>query len=85
MFNPDGSGGGLDGEETVSPAYWTTPMTKLCLGMRYNNALKWILINVTAMSLHHVMVNQMQITTHLGEAKWRSLLPSTSLEPNCNM
>ena len=78
----------MDHNEALSPAYWTTPQTKLCLGMKQNfergMALNWILVSFShAQTLHSLIANGMHRFTSLGRQKWLSLMVNSSLGLGC--
>ena len=76
---------GFDEQETKLPTYWKTNFTKICLGMKNGEELKFILINKTAESLHSLIADGEYRNTSLGRDAWKSLLGSNgSLQLNCN-
>ena len=67
----------------VSPAYWTTPLTKLCLGMM-KTEMNWILVPVApAQSLHSLITSNVFTRTHVGRNKWKTLMSNTYLQSGC--
>ena len=83
-FNPSSALNGLDQTELVSPAYWTIPLTKLCLGMRKQSKMNWIVLPVApAQSLHSLIAGPKVISTNLGRSTWESLLSNSSLQRGC--
>lgn len=84
-FNPSGGENGLDFQETKLPTYWSTPFSKICLGMMVNQQFRSFAIHKDANSLHHLMANGQYHATSLGRNKWKSLIgPEASLQGNCN-
>ena len=89
-FNPSSALKGLDRNEALSPAYWTTPLTKLCLGMMQRiergMELHWILVpGRHEQSLHSMIANKWYIGRHtsLDRETWISLMKNSSLEIGC--
>ncbi|XP_022780450.1 uncharacterized protein LOC111321749 [Stylophora pistillata] len=84
-YNPSGGGSGFDSEETKLPTYWNTPFSKICLGMRVSEQLKFTVINRQADSLHSLIADGQYRATSLGRNKWKELAGSgVYLQPNCN-
>lgn len=76
---------GLDDHETKMPSYWSTPFTKLCLGMRVAGTANWISINYSAPSLYSLLANNIYHPTNISRSKWKSLIQDSSLQLNCNL
>ena len=76
---------GFDTEETKLPTYWNTPFSKICLGMKIGQQLKFIVINKQANSLYSLIADGKYRSTTLGRNTWKTLigLPA-SLQRNCN-
>ena len=84
-FNLPGGETGFDSQETKLPTYWETPFSKICLGMKYGQQLKYIVINKQADSLYSLIADGQHNATSLGREKWKSLIgPEGSLQPHCN-
>ena len=84
-FNPDGGKTGFDSQETKLPSYWNTSFSKICLGMKINNQINFIVINKQANSLYSLIADGKYRKTSLGRDKWMSLIGSNaSLQLNCN-
>ena len=76
----------LDDKEAKLASYWTLPFTELRLGMKVDGATtRWITFSYTASSLYSLIADGQYKRTSIGESKWRSLLPTTSLQRNCKM
>ena len=75
---------GFDYEETKLPTYWTTPFTKLCLGMRVSGQTKFLVINQKASSLFSLIADDQYRPTSLQRDAWKSLISGSSLQRNCN-
>ena len=84
-FNDPGGLTGLDHEETKLPTYWSTPFTKICLGMKVGGETRFLLLNQTASSLHSMIADGVYRKTSLGRNSWKSLVPGASLQVNCNI
>ena len=84
-FNLPGGETGFDSEETKLPTYWETPFSKICLGMKYGQQIRFIVINKQADSLHSLIADGQYRPTSLGRNKWKTLIGSdASLQRNCN-
>ena len=83
-FNDQGGLTGLDHEETKLPTYWSTPFTKICLGMKVGGQTRFLLLNQTASSLHSLIADGVYRKTSLGRNSWKSLVPGASLQVLCN-
>ncbi|XP_068759063.1 uncharacterized skeletal organic matrix protein 5-like [Montipora capricornis] len=76
---------GFDMQETKLPTYWNTPFSKLCLGMRIGQQLKFIAMNLTSNSLFSLIADGNYRPTFVGRDTWKSLIGSeASLQRNCN-
>ena len=74
----------LDNEEAKLASFWTLPFTELRLGMKIAGATRWITISYNAPSLYSVLVDGRYRATNIGKRRWRSLLPESSMQTNCN-
>ena len=84
-FNLDGGKTGFDTRETKLPSYWNTSFSKICLGMKIGQQIKFIVINRTASSLYSLIADGQYRNTSLGRDTWKSLIGSNaSLEIKCN-
>ena len=52
VYNLPGEKTDFDSKETKLPTYWNTPFSKICLGIKINQQLRFIVINKQASSLH---------------------------------
>ena len=85
IFNLKGGKTGFDREETKLPTYWTTPFSKICLGMRINQQINFIAVNKEASSLYSLIADGQYRATSLGRNTWKSLIESAgSLQQYCN-
>ena len=73
----------LDEKETKLASYWTLPFTELRLGMKVDGAIRWITFRYRASSLYSLISDGHYRRTRVGDFKWRSLLPKSSLQRNC--
>ncbi|XP_068696566.1 uncharacterized skeletal organic matrix protein 5-like [Montipora foliosa] len=84
-FNLPGGETGFDSQETKLPTYWETPFSKICLGMKYGQQIKYIVINKQADSLYSLIADGQHRATSMSRGKWKSLLGSEgSLQSHCN-
>ena len=85
-LNQSSGKSGFDHDETKMPSFWSTPFTKLCLGMQAaGQETTWITVFHQASSLHSIMSNNIHYATDLGRRQWKSLLANSSLQKKCNM
>ena len=76
---------GFDDHETKLPTYWNTSFSKICLGMKIGQQIKFIVINKQANSLYSLIADGQYRSTSLGRDTWKSLIGSeASLQKNCN-
>ncbi|XP_066025895.1 fibulin-2-like [Pocillopora verrucosa] len=76
---------GFDLQETKLPTYWKTPFSKICLGMKIGQQLRFIFINKTAESLYSLIADGKYRATSLGRDTWKKVVGSqASLQQNCN-
>ena len=84
-FNVTGGKTGFDQQETKLPTYWNTSFSKICLGMKIGQQIKFIVINKGAVSLHSLIADGKFRKTSLGRKSWKKLIGSkASLQLNCN-
>ena len=74
----------LDNKETKLASYWTLPFTEVRLGMKVDGTIRWITFSYKASSLYSLIADGRYRRTSVGESKWRSLMPKSSLQPHCN-
>ena len=85
-LNQSSGKSGFDHDETKMPSFWSTPFTKLCLGMQAaGQETNWITVSYHARSLHSLMSTNTHYGTNVGRGRWKSLLANSSLQRNCNM
>ena len=75
---------GLDDKETKLPSYWTTPFTKICLGMKVGLVTEFIEIEKSATSLHSLIADGTYRATSLAREAWKLLVKDSSLQIYCN-
>lgn len=76
---------GFDSQQTKLPTYWSTPFSKICLGMNIDHQLKFIVLHQNAPSLFSLIADGNYRATSLGRNTWKSLIgPRASLQYNCN-
>ena len=84
-FNLPGGKTGLNSQETKLPTYWNTPFSKVCLGMKIGQQIKFIVINTGATSLYSLIADGKYRPTSLRRNAWKKLIGSrASLQVNCN-
>lgn len=84
-FNANDGTTGFDTLETKLPTYWSTPFSKICLGMKINTQLNFISIDMPSNSLHALVADGQYRNILLGRDKWKKLVGSqASLQHNCN-
>lgn len=74
-------------EETKLHTYWSTPLTKLCVGMSLPRQTSWLEIKHSSSSLQQIVGGSPKlIPTTKGKAAWKSLLQrSFQWRPYCNI
>ena len=84
-YNFAGGKTGFDSQEAKLPTYWSTPFSKICLGMKIGHQLRFIVINRHANSLFSLIADGKYRATSLGRNTWKWLIGSrASLQRNCN-
>ena len=84
-FNLDGGNTGFDSQEAKLPSYWNTSFSKICLGMKIGQQIRFVVINQQANSLYSLIADGQYRNTSLGRDTWKSLIGSeASLQFNCN-
>jgi len=84
-FNAAGGETGFDMNETKLPTYWDTPFSKICLAMKIDQQINFIVIDKFANSLYSLIVEGNYRFTSLGRDKWKALIGSQgSLQAGCN-
>ena len=77
---------GFDTQENKLPTYWNTPFSKICLGMKIGQQLKFIVIIKQANSLYSLIADGQYRNTSLGLDTWKLLIGSNaSLQTNCTI
>ncbi|XP_020606872.1 uncharacterized skeletal organic matrix protein 5-like [Orbicella faveolata] len=85
-FNPAGGQTGFDLQETKIPTYWNTSFSKICLGMKIGQQIKFTVINKHANSLYSLIADGQYHATSLGRDTWKALIGSeASLQSYCNI
>ena len=83
-YNLAGGETGFDSQETKLPTYWNTSFSKICLGMKFEKKIKFIVIKKQANSLYSLIADGNYRATSLGRDTWKSLIGSqASLQFNC--
>ena len=75
----------LNTQETKLPTYWNTSLSKICLGMKIGQQMKFPVINRQGNSLSSLIADGQYRATSLGRNTWKTLIgPEASLQTNCN-
>ena len=83
--SPENGDTGLDQMETLLPTYWSTPFSKICLGMKVDGVTRFLPLHREAASLYFLIADGQYQRTSLGRNAWKKLIgPSASLQRNCN-
>ena len=82
-YNMNGGLSGFDYQQTKLPTYWSTPFTKICLGMRVGGTTRFVLVSQSAGSLFSLIAGGKYRATSLHRNAWRSLVPNSSLQHHC--
>jgi len=84
-YNVTGGETGFDSQETKLPSYWSTPFSKICLGMKIGQQINFIVINKQADSMYSLIADGQYRVTSLGRNTWKTLIGSeASLQFNCS-
>ena len=76
----EGGGTGLHDTETKPSTFWSTPFTRLCLGMKYQGETNWIALNYAGSSLRDVIGNGAFKETNLTVTEWKKLLNTSDIQ-----
>ncbi|XP_068759058.1 uncharacterized skeletal organic matrix protein 5-like isoform X1 [Montipora capricornis] len=83
--NLEGGTTGFDYQETKLPTYWSTPFSKICLGMKIGQQINFTVITRRARSLFSLIADGTYRATSLGRKTWKNLIGSdASLQLHCN-
>ena len=67
------------------PTYWDTSFSKICLGMKIGEQIRFIVIDTKASSLYSLIADGKYRNTSLGRDSWKTLIGSeASLQSDCN-
>lgn len=80
----ESSGTSLHNTETKLSSFWSTPFTRLCLGMKYQNETNWIALNYSGSSLREVIGNGTFKETNLTVTEWKKLLNNSTIQEGCS-
>ncbi|KAL9985310.1 hypothetical protein ACROYT_G007699 [Oculina patagonica] len=80
----EGAGTNLADTETKLSSFWSTPFTRLCLGMKYQNEKNWIALDYVGSSLRDVIGNGTFKETNLNVTEWKKLLKNSAIQDGCN-
>ncbi|XP_022791158.1 uncharacterized skeletal organic matrix protein 5-like [Stylophora pistillata] len=83
-YNLPGGETGFDGQESKLPTYWNVSFSKICLGMKIGQQLRFIVINQQADSLYSLIADGQYRATSMSRSKWKELIGSqASLQHKC--
>ena len=75
----------FDAQETKLSTFWNTSFSKICLGMKINQQINFIVVNKQATSLYSLIADGQYRATSLGRNTWKTLIGSqASSQHNCN-
>ena len=75
---------GLIHKKPKLPTYWNTSFSKICLGMKIGQQLRFIVINKQADSLYSLIADGKPCRTLLSRDTWKKLIGSqASLQLDC--
>ena len=69
-YNVPGGETGFDKQETKVQSYWNTPFSKICLGMKIDQQLKFIVLNKLANSPYSLIADGQYRNTSLGDMRY---------------
>ena len=76
----EGDGTSLAEVETKLSSYWSTPFTRLCLGMKYQQEeSNWIALSHSGVSVWDAISNGTYTPTNISVSEWKSLLNNSQL------
>lgn len=73
-----------DIDEAKFEAFNSMSFKSICFGLEYAGIKRWLHLPVGGQSLLHIFSLNRYIKTSLGKSAWRSLVPDSSLQKNCN-
>ncbi len=76
----EGAGTNMADTETKLSSFWSTPFTRLCLGMKYQNEKNWIALDYVGSSLRDVIGNGTFKETNLNVTEWKKLLKNSQIQ-----
>lgn len=84
-YNQDGGSTFYDSKETKLATYWSTPVSKVCVGMRTDDSwnMESLIIKRTSTSLYDFLADGNYRPTKGGREVWKSILPGSTLRKGC--
>ena len=73
-----------DIDEAKFAAFNSMRFKSICFGLEYGGVKRWLHLPVASSSLLNVFRSNRYIRTSLGKNNWRSLIPDSTLQLNCN-
>ena len=84
VYNVDDGLTSIHTEEAKFRAFSEMSFSSLCLEMDYYGTKNWIHLPYNATSLKDIFTGSVYKPTALGRSVWKSLVPGSSLQLNCN-
>lgn len=83
----ESAGTSLNEDETKLSSFWSTPFTRLCLGMKHpdNGVTNSIVLNYPASSLRDVIGDGTFRPTNLSVTEWKKLLNNSGIQHGCQI
>ncbi|MBM4341932.1 MAG: hypothetical protein FJ100_00945 [Deltaproteobacteria bacterium] len=75
----------FDDREARLTSYWALPFSQLRVGLKATKQTTWLVANVQASSLFHLIVQGKYVQLNVPEANWVGLLPGAQLLGGCRV
>ncbi len=75
----------FDDREARLTSYWALPFTQLRVGLKATKQTTWLVANISASSLFHLIVGGKFVQLSVPEVNWLGLLPGAELLPGCRV
>ena len=82
VYNPEKVD--LDDTEAKLESYYTVPFDEVLLLLKTGETLNELVLDQPAASMKDLMSNDEHHPTDLGRSAWKTLVPDSSLQRNCN-
>ena len=73
-----------DIEEAKFEAFNSVRFKSICYGLEYAGTKRWLHLPIGETSLLHMFNANKYVKTRVGKSAWRSLVPNSSMQINCN-